>query len=255
MSIRRADRLNRLQTALETGGYLRLKDAAQLLGVSEMTVRRDVASCNGRFTYLGGYITGGLEAPAGMGYILDRERDAHIETKRAACEAAATLLKPGETVFIDCGTTTPHLASRIPPDSRITVVCYAMNIAEIVCRKPGVRVVMLGGLYHASSASFSSPESLEMLRGIGINTAFISAGGVHEERGISCSNFHEVEIKQTAIANALTKALVIDSSKFDQVKPAFFAKLDGFDLLCCDRGIDAARSERLALAGVRSILT
>ncbi|WP_372395748.1 DeoR/GlpR family DNA-binding transcription regulator [Azospirillum sp. HJ39] len=254
MSIRRADRLNRLQTALETGGYLRLKDAAQLLGVSEMTVRRDVASCHGRFTYLGGYIAGGLEAPGGMGYILDRERDAHIEMKRAACEAAATLLKPGETVFIDCGTTTPHLASRIPPDSRITVVCYAMNIAEIVCRKPGVRVVMLGGLYHASSASFSSPESLEMLRGIGINTAFISAGGVHEALGVSCSNFHEVEIKQAAIANALTKALVIDSSKFDQVKPAFFAKLDGFDLLCCDRGIDAARSERLAVAGVRSVL-
>ena len=188
-----------------------------------------------------------------MGYMLDRERDAHIEMKRAACEAAATLLKPGETVFIDCGTTTTHLASRIPADSQITVVCYAMNIAEIVCKKPGVRVVMLGGLYHASSASFSSPESLEMLRGIGINTAFISAGGVHESLGISCSNFHEVEIKQTAIANAVTKALVIDSSKFDQVKPAFFAKLDGFDVLCCDRGLDPARAERLTAAGVRIV--
>nr|WP_295827930.1 DeoR/GlpR family DNA-binding transcription regulator [uncultured Azospirillum sp.] len=253
MSMRRAERLNRLQSALDAGGYLRLKDAAQLLGVSEMTVRRDIASCGGRFAYLGGYIAGGLESTGGMGYILDRERDAHIEMKRAACEAAATLLKPGETVFIDCGTTTTHLASRIPADSQITVVCYAMNIAEIVCKKPGVRVVMLGGLYHASSASFSSPESLEMLRGIGINTAFISAGGVHESLGISCSNFHEVEIKQTAIANAVTKALVIDGSKFDQVKPAFFAKLSGFDVLCCDRSLDAVRAERLSAAGVRIV--
>ena len=76
-----------------------------------------------------------------MGYMLDREWDTHIEMKRTACEAAASLLKPGETVFIDCGTTTTHLASRIPADSQITVVCYAMNIAEIVCKKPGVRVV------------------------------------------------------------------------------------------------------------------
>ncbi|WP_086935465.1 DeoR/GlpR family DNA-binding transcription regulator [Azospirillum sp. B510] len=253
MSMRKAERLDRLQSALEAGGYLRLKDAAQLLGVSEMTVRRDIASCEGRFAYLGGYIAGGPESAGGMGYMLDRERDAHIEMKRAACEAAAGLLKPGETVFVDCGTTTTHLASRIPADSRITVVCYAMNIAEIVCRKPGVRVVMLGGLYHASSASFSSPESLEMLRGIGINTAFISAGGVHESLGISCSNFHEVEIKQTAIANAVTKALVVDSSKFGQVKPAFFAKLDSFDLLCCDGGLGGERAGRLAAAGLRVV--
>ncbi|PWC36590.1 DeoR family transcriptional regulator [Azospirillum sp. TSO35-2] len=252
--MRRADRLNQLHAALETGGYLRLKDAAKLLGVSEMTVRRDIAAANGRFTYLGGYIAGGLETSGGMGYILDRERDAHIELKRAACDAAATLIAPGETVFIDCGTTTPHLASRIPSDSRITVVCYAMNIAEIVCKKPGVRVVMLGGLYHASSASFSSPESLETLRGIGINTAFISAGGVHETLGISCSNFHEVEIKQTAIANAVTKALVVDSTKFDTVKPAFFAKLDSFDALCCDRGLDAAVMERLRQGGIRPLV-
>ncbi|MBP2302612.1 DeoR/GlpR family DNA-binding transcription regulator [Azospirillum picis] len=253
MSMRRAERLNRLQSALDAGGYLRLKDAARLLGVSEMTVRRDMASCGGRFAYLGGYIAGGVESASGMGYLLDREQDAHIEMKRAAGEAAATLVKPGETVFIDCGTTTTHLASRIPPDSQLTVVCYAMNIAEIVCKKPGVRVVMLGGLYHASSASFSSPESLEMLRGIGINTAFISAGGVHESLGISCSNFHEVEIKQTAIANAVTKALVVDTSKFDQVKPAFFAKLDSFGLLCCDHGLDAARAERLSAGGLRIV--
>lgn len=251
MSKQRKHRLDQLQAALAAGGFLRLKDAARLLGVSEMTVRRDIAACDGCVTYLGGYIMAAGEAPGSMGYILDRERDSHTPLKRAACDAAATLLRPGETIFLDCGTTIPHLASRIPPDSGITVVCYAMNVAEIVCKKPGVRVVMLGGLYHSSSASFSSPESLETLRGIGINTAFVSAGGIHGAFGVSCSNFHEVAIKQTAIGNAVSKVLVVDSSKFDVVKPVFFAGLDRFDTVCCDDELNAAGRTLVTEAGCR----
>ncbi len=254
MSKRRADRLDQLQATLEAGGFLRLKDAARLLDVSEMTVRRDIAACNGRFTYLGGYIVASAESPGGMGYILDRERESHTPLKRAACEAALPLVAPGQTIFLDCGTTIPHLASRIPANSGITVVCYAMNVAEIVCKKPGIRVVMLGGLYHSSSASFSSPEALDMLRGIGINTAFISAGGVHGSFGVSCSNFHEVDIKQTAIANAVTKALVLDSSKFDTVKPVFFARLDAFDVVCCDDRIAETARVEVSAAGARLML-
>lgn len=249
MSKPRTERLNKLKAAVEAGGFLRLKDAARLLEVSEMTVRRDIAACDGCVTYLGGYILAAEEEPGGMGYILDRERESHTPLKRAACDAAATLLKPGETVFLDCGTTIPHLASRIPANSGITVVCYAMNVAEIVCKKPGVRVVMLGGLYHASSASFSSPEALETLRKIGINTAFVSAGGVHAGFGVSCSNFHEMDIKQTAINNALSKVLVVDSTKFDVVKPIVFAKLDGFGTVCCDQEVDTASRRLVSEAG------
>ncbi|MGQ9367223.1 DeoR family transcriptional regulator [Azospirillum sp. ST 5-10] len=254
MSTRRTERLDRLQTALEPGGYLRLKDAARLLGVSEMTVRRDIAAGGGRFTYLGGYIAGAPEDPGGLGYMLDRERDAHTDLKRAACEAAATLLAPRATIFLDCGTTIPHLASRIPAHSGITVVCYAMNVAEIVCKKPGVRVLLLGGLYHPSSASFSSPEALDTLRGIGINTAFVSAGGVHPSLGVSCSNFHEVEIKQVAMAKAVSKVLVVDSTKFAVVKPAYFARLDAFDAVCCDAGIAPDARTLVEDAGARLLV-
>jgi len=253
MPKKRTDRLEQLQATLEAGGFLRLKDAAKLLGVSEMTVRRDIAACEGCFTYLGGYITLAQEAPGRMGYILDRERDAHADLKRAACTVAADLIEPGDTIFIDCGTTTPHLASLVPVNSGITVVTYAMNVAEIVCKKPGMRVIVLGGLYHSSSASFSSAEAVQTLRGLGINKAFISAGGVHDSLGVSCSHFHEVDIKQIAIGNAVTRILVVDSSKFDTVKPVFFAKLDSFNVVCCDEHITDVYRAHVEAMGARLI--
>ena len=249
MSRKRQERLERLREALASRDVLRLKEAAQLLEVSEMTVRRDIAACDGCLTYLGGYIVAPPEPGMGRGYIFDRERESHANRKKAACRAAVSLIRPMETIFLDCGTTIPHLAAELPADYRLTVICYAINVAEIVCKMPGLRVIVLGGQFHPSSASFSSNESLSLLEGLRINKAFISAGGVHKTRGVSCSNFHEVAIKQTAMANALSKVLVVDSSKFDAVKPVYFAPLEDFDTVAVDKTQDSAIEAMVTASG------
>jgi DeoR family transcriptional regulator, deoxyribose operon repressor len=88
--------------------------------------------------------------------------------------------------------------------------------------------MLMGGLYHPSSQSFASDEGLAYLRKLGVNKAFISAGGVHPVRGASCSNFHEISIKQAIIATAIQSFLVVDASKLGSVKPASFADLNAF---------------------------
>jgi DeoR family transcriptional regulator, deoxyribose operon repressor len=87
---------------------------------------------------------------------------------------------------------------------------------------------MLGGLYNSSSASFDVGDGLAALSRLGINKAFLSAGGVDPLRGVSCSNFHEVPVKQAAIRMAVQTCLVVDGSKIGKVKPAPFADLDDF---------------------------
>ncbi len=250
MHNQRLDRLGILAGALEAGGSLHLKEAASMLGVSEMTVRRDIASSAGRFTYLGGHIVSAAETLGGMGYFFDKEVATNTDAKRAACRAALTLVEDGDTIFIDCGTTLPHLVSAIPSSQSLTVVCYAMNIAEIVCKKPNLKVVVLGGMYYPSSASFGSHEAVEMLRKIGINKAFLSAGGIHEKNGVSCSNFHEVEIKQAAMARAVQKIVVVDSTKFGKVKPAYFASLDEIDAIVTDSGLADTHRDTLSKTGI-----
>jgi DeoR family transcriptional regulator, deoxyribose operon repressor len=231
----RPERLNTLAKALAEQGVMRLRDAAALLNVSEMTVRRDIAANASHFAYLGGHILRAGDFGANSGYRIDQEQDKFSTAKAAACAKAANLIADRDTIFIDCGTTLPYLANLVPTNLNVTVVCYSLNIAQIVSRKADVRLILLGGTYHPSSATFSGREGLEALSNIGINKAFISAGGVERVRGVSCWNFHEAPIKQKAMNCAVERHLVVDSSKIGKVTAAFFARVEEFDSIITER--------------------
>lgn len=253
--LRRPHRLQELLRVLAERGSLHLRDAAALLGVSEMTVRRDVSARGDLITFLGGHLLAADGINGAARYALSDEEKSHTAAKIAACARAAELIQDGDTIFIDCGSTTPHLAARIARGVRATVICYSLNVAEILCRQTDARVILLGGLWHPSSASFSSDESLDLISKLGINKAFISAAGVDVTRGVSCVQFHEVAVKQAAMARSVETYLVVDSSKFGQVKPAFFAQIDAFNAIITDDGIapefasDSALNKRLVVAG------
>ncbi|MDR5753205.1 MULTISPECIES: DeoR family transcriptional regulator [unclassified Caballeronia] len=239
----KTDRLRLLASALENQSVMRLRDAATLLGVSEMTVRRDIAASPAQFTYLGGYIVSAADVPNAAGYTIEEEKDHFAQAKADASGVAARLLVDSETVFIDCGTTLTTLVRQIPADMHLTVVCYSLNVAEILRRRPNVRMILLGGVYVPSSDSFASDESVETLRRMGINKAFLSAGGVDEARGVTCWNFHEVAIKQAAMASAVQRHLVVDSSKFGKVKAVRFSQLDDFDSIITEGGQAVRRAK------------
>ncbi|WP_111414446.1 DeoR/GlpR family DNA-binding transcription regulator [Billgrantia lactosivorans] len=232
MNDRSAMRLARLQQALAVGGTLHLREAARLCGVSEMTIRRDVAASDGAMSLLGGRLV--LGSNPHYPYDLDRQKDSHAPAKRRLCERAAGFIEDGDTLFIDCGTTLPPLVAMLSGRERLTVVTYALNVANAVSRMSEVRLVLLGGLYHASSQSFGSDDMSTAIRRLGINRAFISAAGVHAERGVSCFHFHEVAPKQAAIGCAEQRLLVVDESKIGQVRPAYFARLGDFDVVITD---------------------
>lgn len=229
-------RVNVLAEALTGAGALHLRDAAQLLGVSAMTVRRDIALAPNRFGYLGGYIV--ARAPDAP-YVMAQEQGASSAAKAAICARAAEMIEDGDTIFIDRGTTMPHLVKRIPRGLNITVVCYALNIATPLANSANVNLIMLGGHYNSSSASFAVQDGPATLSRIGINKAFISASGVHAEKGVNCSNFHEVAVKQAVLRMALERCLVVDGGKFGRVRPAPFAEIGAFDTLITNQSDQA----------------
>ncbi len=202
MASRRETRIATLSDALSARRVVHLKEAAALLGVSEMTVRRDVADNPGLFGYLGGHIVPAAEIEGDAPYELARAADSHAGAKRQACIHAARHIRPDETIFIDCGTTLEYLVELIPDDYAITAICYSLNTAERLTRKTNLRMVMLGGVYHPSSASFSGAPGIETLDQLGINVAFLSAAGIDPARGATCVHFHEVPVKQKVISLA-----------------------------------------------------
>jgi DeoR family deoxyribose operon repressor len=241
---RHSERIDALSGALADSAPLHLKDAASLLGVSQMTIRRDIEKAPERFGYLGGYI---VPRAGEASYVMAQEQSAHEAAKAALGALAASRVEADDTLFIDCGTTTPHLV-RALPDVHLTVVCYALNVAAALALRPSVRLVLLGGLYHASSASFAVEDAEAVLSRFGVNKAFLSAGGVHAERGVSCSHFHEAPIKQAALRLAERRFLLVDESKLGKVRPVLFGELSQFDTLITNEGSGLA-ALRPAFAG------
>lgn len=236
MSARNTQRIAALVSALAERRVLHLRQAAELLGVSEMTVRRDIAEHPDQFAYFGGHIMSPAQVEGNTRYEIATAADSHAVAKREACVHAARHIRPDETIFIDCGTTLLHLVELIPDDYRLTAICYALNVAERLTRKPNVTMVMLGGLYHPSSASFSAEFDLDRLAGFGINVAFLSAAGVDMQRGVTCAAFHEAEVKKKALALARASYLVVDSSKMGKLQRAFFAPVEAFKAIITEHG-------------------
>ena len=151
---RRKKRLDTIRTLLERQGAIHLKSAAETLEVSEMTVRRDIAASRTELAYLGGYIISGKSLPGNSEYKMNTEVDRNTRTKEMVGRIAASLVEQGDTVFIDCGTTTPHIVSALPEDLSLTLVCHALNIANLAARLPKVKLILLGGIYYANTMVF-----------------------------------------------------------------------------------------------------
>jgi DeoR family deoxyribose operon repressor len=126
----------------------------------------------------------------------------------------------------------------------LTVVCYALNIADKLALKPHIRLILMGGFYHAASASFSGEAAMALLDQLGVNTAFLSAAGLDEARGATCIHFHEAEIKRKAMSVSAKNILIADNSKFGRIRPAFFARADDFDAIYTEDGAWEAENDR-----------
>ncbi|GHB15764.1 DeoR/GlpR family DNA-binding transcription regulator [Salinicola rhizosphaerae] len=233
MNERSAERLERLREALKREGSISLAAAARLCRVSEMTVRRDIAASHGAIASFGGHLVMADNPQFAVAYHLDTQRDRFAGAKQRLGNAALEMIEEGDTLFIDCGTTLMPLCAQIPREMNVTVVTYALNVANLFAQRdmPNMRLVVLGGLYYASSQSFGGQDVTSAIRRLGINKAFLSAAGVHADKGASCFHFHEVAPKQAAIEHAERRILVADESKLDVMRAAFFAELSDFDAI------------------------
>jgi DeoR family transcriptional regulator, deoxyribose operon repressor len=241
--VRNRERLDMLGALILERGVVHLKDAARALGVSEMTIRRDIAGETDRFAYLGGHIMPAQAVEPEQPYELALAADKHAPAKRKACRFAVDHLRAEDTIFIDCGTTLIHLVDLLPEAMPLTVVTYALNIADKLALKPHVRLIVMGGFYHAASASFSGDTALALLDQLGVNTAFLSAAGLDEARGATCIHFHEAEIKRKAMRVSAKNILILDQSKLGRIRPAFFARAGDFDAIYTEDGAWEAEDE------------
>lgn len=239
---KREMRMNRLIDAINSRGYLSIKESSQLLQVSEMTIRRDLEAIAG--SHLVNNVNGVLMSSTGSAirqidkkYDLLDETAVHNEVKSLIGCLAASLISADDFVIFDTGTTTEQIIPHINPNIELGALCFNRNTLELLCRNPRINLAMAGGYYHPHTQMFASEEGVAFIQSIRANKVFVSAAGVHENLGISCANSYEVPVKRAILQSARQHILVVDSNKFDVVRSAYFCDLSDIDIVVTDKGL------------------
>jgi DeoR family transcriptional regulator, deoxyribose operon repressor len=253
--VKRQSRLDSLQDIIVRANSTTIKDLAEQLNVSAMTIRRDMEvleSAGLVRTYRGGVIVAERHARTGgtSAYSLASAETAHADEKREIAKLAATLVEPGDVLFLDAGSTVELILDYVDPLLEMTVFCYSLNVLNLVAGRKNTRIVFAGGVYHADSQNFESPEGLQLLKRNRSSKAFISANGIRVDLGVTSSGQFEIPIKRAAIETSAKACLIADSSKCGLVRTGHFADIEDFNLLITDSGLPAEMRELFAERGV-----
>lgn len=217
-------------------------ELAQQFDVSPSTIRRDLARMaeGGRLvrTY-GGAAPGGITGEQGVG---ERERLARAE-KTAIARAAADLVRDGDTVILDAGTTCGALARQLRDHRELTVITSGLSTVEGLMGAEDVDVVLLGGSMRALSRGTIGPLAELVLRRLTARVVFLGADGVVAGRGVCEASTAQTTLKELMIAQSDHVVVLADAAKLGQAASRSWTPLDRPWTLVTD---DAATPEQLA---------
>lgn len=235
MRLSKDERIEQLISLLQAQNGAAIKELAAQFNVSEMTIRRDLQVLEERNIVS---LIHGAAIYNSHPYEVAIAKDNRAGDKYRIGEKAVSLIKPNDVIIIDLGTTTEYVAKFLPDDIPLTVICYSSNALVEIYQKPNIEIYFSGGYYHHDSQMFESPEGINLIERISASKAFISAASINKKLSVSCVNEYEIKTKRAAIDSAEEKILLVDSSKFEQIRPGYFADLSEFDAVITDSNVD-----------------
>lgn len=243
-----AQRRNEILEQVQAHGAVRVRDLVRTLGVSDMTIRRDiealarrgfVAKVHGGATAVRPHTT---DEP---GFLAKSTRHEHEKEEIAA--GAAKLVLPGTAIALSAGTTTWTLAQRLVEIPDLTVVTNSIPVTEVFARSPLAdrTVIMTGGIRTRSDA-LVGPLAVATLRAVNVDQAFLGVHGMAVPTGFTSPNFLEAETDRALMEAARQRIVLADHTKWETVGLATICPVATADILITDAGLDASARELLA---------
>nr|BFD86285.1 DeoR/GlpR family DNA-binding transcription regulator [Streptomyces sp. Xyl84] len=244
-------------------GGVRVNELTRKLGVSDMTVRRDLDALarQGMLEKVhGGAVPvveasthePGFEAKSGL----------ELTAKEDIARAAAELVAPGSAIALSGGTTTYALAHHLVDVPDLTVVTNSVRVADVFHtaqrtsgQRQGAATVVLTGGVRTPSDSLVGPVADQAIAALHFDMLFLGVHGISAEAGLSTPNLAEAETNRRLVQSARRVVVVADHTKWGVVGLSSFATLEQVDTLVTDAGLPAgARAEisehlRLVVAG------
>jgi DeoR/GlpR family transcriptional regulator of sugar metabolism len=232
---------------VRTDGGVRVSDLAQELGVSDMTVRRDLDHLDerGLLDKVHGGATavaeGALSEP---GFAVKSGRQQ--AEKEAIAEAAVRLVEPGTAIALSAGTTTHTLARRLVDLPGITVVTNSVPVAEVLHHggRTDHTIILTGGVRTPSDA-LVGPFAVAALRTVHVDLVFMGVHGMDPHSGFTTPNLLEAETNRALVEAGRRLVVVADHTKWGVIGISSIARLDQADVLVTDDGLSTEAHQRL----------
>lgn len=250
----RGERLASILVMLREQGSVHVAELAEEFGVSQATLRRDLAILEDQGLCVRRY--GGAMPTDSSTELPVVYRDGRSAKEKAAvARIAALLLPPGpQTVGFTGGSTTSEIARELADRVDLVVVTNALNIASEMALKPRVRVVVSGGVARSQSTELVGPWAESALAQASMGTAYIGVDGIDIDAGLTTHDEIEARTNAALLQRAERVIVVADSSKFGRVLPGVIAPISSVDVLVTDRGADEDTLEALRDLGIDVVI-
>ena len=212
-----AERRKAILEALATSQSVRVADLGRELGVSQVSIRRDLEYLESAGLLRRSRGAAQAAHQAGQLSVFEARLLHAAATKQAIGRAAAALVKPGSTVFLDSGTTVLQIARQLPDpllaSGGLTVITRSLMIALELRRWRQTRLIVLGGVYVPDFDDFVGASVEQALQEIHADILFVGTDGITAERGFATDNVLEAGLYRRIINCAGHVVAVTDSSK------------------------------------------
>jgi len=216
------------------------------LGLSEVTIRGDL-----RLLEEKGWVNrkrGGAVAAIHRD-ILERQK-VFSEQKNTIAKAAAEMVKEGDVIMIEAGTTTALIARYLTGKRDIHIVTNSTLVFSYARMYPHLQITMIGGEFRRSTESLVGPIALEIIGRLNVRLAFVGTDGFSLKHGMTTHIMEGAEIVKAMKAHAQTTVLVADSSKYGKVGFVSVLPLSEMNLILTDGDLSDQAEEELREAGI-----
>lgn len=224
-----AQRKQLILSRLATHGQIVAGELAVELGTSEDTIRRDLRELaqQGKLQRVHG---GALPASAATGDLRVRQQ-VSTDEKQTLGRFGAQLIKPGQVVMLDGGTTAIQVARQLPADLRATVITHSPNVAVELAAHRHVDIIVLGGRLFRHSMVNVGASVIEAASRFRADLFFLGVTGVHPEAGLSTGDAEEADVKRALHARAAETVVLASSEKLLSASAFVIAPTKALSLL------------------------
>ncbi|KAA8998563.1 DeoR/GlpR transcriptional regulator [Affinibrenneria salicis] len=230
-------------------GVVSISELTERLGVSHMTIRRDIQKLEQQGNLLS--VSGGVRSPERLATEPSHQDKSTMfsQQKAAIGQLAAQQIPRDSCIYLDAGTTTLALAHQLTARDDLLVVTNDFVIAAFLIESSQCRMIHTGGTLCRENRSCVGESAAAALRSLYIDLAFISASSWNL-RGLSTPNEDKVAVKRAVTEASHRRILLSDSSKYGRIATWLAAPLNVFDTIITDEGLPAAAKDALARTGI-----